>query len=189
MNLVDYPDGFSIDNLNQSSSLCSIEVIARGLSFRRMISAVKHLGEATELIRSVFLRRDIPKYLARNPLLMGQRKEDTKTTLRLNPGQEKAVMSAVTSPFTLIQGPPGKHTSKKVGARVGTRPATSFMQLAHSCEQPKSSRNDQNVVLAACLNEFKPFFYSWDLSRQVKVIPSCELVRGLVAKSPHYCIS
>ena len=200
MNLVDYPDGFSIDNLNQSSWPCSIEVIARGLSFRRMISAVKHLGEATELIRSVFLRRDIPKYLARNPLLTGQRKEDTKTTLRLNPGQEKAVMCAVTSPFTLIQGPPGKHTSKKVGAREGTRPATSFMQLVHSCEQPKSSRNDQNVVLAACqtnsnlvLTRGTCPFKLW-LSPRVNW--SRDLSQGLVPsvvfsdlKSPHYLLS
>lgn len=107
MDLVDHPDGFSVDDLNQTSWLCSIEVIEQGLSFRRMISAVKRLGEATELIRSVFLRRNIPKYLARAPMLKGQRKEDTKTTLHLNPGQEEAVKNAVNFSFTLIQGPPG----------------------------------------------------------------------------------
>jgi len=107
INLVEVPDGFSVDNLDQTSWLCSMEVIAQGLSFRRMISAVKNLGTATELIRSVFLRRDIPKYLARNPRLIGQSKEDIKTTLTLNPGQEQAVMNALASPLTLIQGPPG----------------------------------------------------------------------------------
>ena len=110
IDLVDHPDGFSVDDLNQTSWLCSIEVIEQGLSFRRMISAVKRLGEATELIRSVFLRRNIPKYLARAPMLKGQRKEDTKTTLHLNPGQEEAVKNAVNFSFTLIQGPPGKNT-------------------------------------------------------------------------------
>lgn len=107
INLVEVPDGFSVDSLNQTSWLCSMEVIARGLSFRRMISAVKNLGTATELIRSVFLRRDIPEYLARNPRLIGQTKEDIKMTLSLNPGQEQAVMDALASPLTLIQGPPG----------------------------------------------------------------------------------
>ena len=103
-------DDFSTEDLNQTSWLCSIEVIEQGLSFRRMISAVKRLGEATELIRSVFLRRNIPKYLARVQMREGQKKEDTKTTLRLNPGQEEAVKNAVNSSFTLIQGPPGKST-------------------------------------------------------------------------------
>lgn len=107
MNLVEFPDGFSVDDLDQTSWLCSMEVIAQGLSFRRMISAVKNLGATTELIRSVFLRRDIPKYLARNPLLTGQKKEDIITSLTLNPGQEQAVRNALTSPLTLIQGPPG----------------------------------------------------------------------------------
>lgn len=107
MNLVESPDGFCVDNLDQTSWLCSMEVIARGLTFRRMISAVKNLGATTELIRSVFLRRDIPKYLTRNPLLTGQRKEDMMTSLSLNPGQEQAVMNALTSPLTLVQGPPG----------------------------------------------------------------------------------
>ena len=107
INLVEVPDGFSVDSLDQTSWLCSMEVIARGMTFRRMISAVKNLGTATELIRSVFLRRDIPKYLARNPRLIGQIKEDIKMTLSLNPGQEQAVMIALASPLTLIQGPPG----------------------------------------------------------------------------------
>ena len=107
IDLVELPDGLSIDNLDQTSWLCSMEVIARGLSFRRMISAVRNLGTATELIRSVFLRRDIPKYLARNPRLTRQAKEDIKTTLTLNPGQEQAVKNALASPLTLIQGPPG----------------------------------------------------------------------------------
>jgi len=107
INLVEVPDGFSVDSLDQTSWLCSMEVIARGLSFRRMISAVKNLGTATELIRSVFLRRDIPKYLAQNPRLIGQTKEDIKMTLSLNRGQEQAVMNALASPLTLIQGPPG----------------------------------------------------------------------------------
>lgn len=107
INLVEVPDGFSVDSLDQTSWLCSMEVISRGLSFRRMISAVKNLGTATELIRSVFLRRDIPEYLARNPRLIGQTKEDIKMTLSLNPGQEQAVMDALASPLTLIQGPPG----------------------------------------------------------------------------------
>lgn len=107
MNLVEVPDGFNVDNLDQTSWLCSMDVIARGLSFRRMIAAVKNLGAATELIRSVFLRRDIPKYLAGNPRLTGQTKEDMMTTLTLNPGQEQAVMTALASPLTLIQGPPG----------------------------------------------------------------------------------
>jgi len=107
INLVEVPDGFSVDNLDQTSWLCSMEVIARGLSFRRMISAVKKLGTATELIRGVFLRRDIPSYLARNPRLVRQSKEDITTTLTLNPGQQQAVMNALSSPLTLIQGPPG----------------------------------------------------------------------------------
>ena len=107
INLVEVPDGFSVDSLDQTSWLCSMEVIARGMTFRRMISAVKNLGTATELIRSVFLRRDIPKYLARNPRLIGQTKEGIKMTLSLNPGQEQAVMIALASPLTLIQGPPG----------------------------------------------------------------------------------
>lgn len=107
MNLVEVLDGFNVDNLDQTSWLCSMDVIARGLSFRRMIAAVKNLGAATELIRSVFLRRDIPKYLAGNPRLTGQTKEDMMTTLTLNPGQEQAVMTALASPLTLIQGPPG----------------------------------------------------------------------------------
>ena len=107
IDLVELPDGLSVDNLDQTSWLCSMEVIARGLSFRRMVSAVRNLGTATELIRSVFLRRDIPKYLARNPRLTRQAKEDIKTTLTLNPGQEQAVKNALASPLTLIQGPPG----------------------------------------------------------------------------------
>lgn len=107
INLVEVPDGFSVNSLDQTAWLCSMEVIARGLSFRRMISAVKNLGTATELVRSVFLRRDIPKYLARNPRLIRQSKEDIVASLTLNPGQEQAVKNALASPLTLIQGPPG----------------------------------------------------------------------------------
>ena len=72
--------------------------------------AVKCLGNAIELVRSIFLRRDIPPYLARNPLLKEQRVDDMITEFKLNSGQRKAVMYALTSPLTLIQGPPGKYT-------------------------------------------------------------------------------
>ena len=47
------------------------------------------------------------KYLARNPRLIWQSKEDIVTRLTLNPGQEQAVLNALASPLTLIQGPPG----------------------------------------------------------------------------------
>ena len=127
INLVEVPDGFSVDNLNQTW-LCSMEVIARGLSFRRMISAVKNLGSATELIRSVILRRDIPKYLAQNPRLIRQSKEDITMTRTLNPGQEQAVMNALASPLTLIQGPPGIYKTS-CGIKRPTR-----LTLLQMCE-------------------------------------------------------
>ena len=38
INLVEFPDGFSVDALNEDSYLYSVEVIARGQAFRRMIS-------------------------------------------------------------------------------------------------------------------------------------------------------
>ena len=74
-----------------------------------LIGAVKSLGDATELVRSIFLRRDVPSYLAQNPLLQEQRIEDEVTGMSLNSGQQKAVKYALTSPLTLIQGPPGKY--------------------------------------------------------------------------------
>ncbi|XP_068677064.1 3'-5' exoribonuclease HELZ2-like isoform X1 [Montipora foliosa] len=107
INLVDWPDGFPVDILEEDSCLFSIEVLAMGQSFRRMIGAVKSLGDATELVRSIFLRRDVPSYLAQNPLLQDQRIEDEVTAMILNSGQQKAVKYALTSPLTLIQGPPG----------------------------------------------------------------------------------
>ena len=72
---------------------------------------MKSLGDAPELIRGVFLRRDLPSYLAHNPRFKGQRREESKTHVTLNPGQEEAVKLALTSPLTLIQGPPGMCSS------------------------------------------------------------------------------
>lgn len=37
MSLVEFPDGFSVDTLSEDSCLYSVEVIARGQAFRRMI--------------------------------------------------------------------------------------------------------------------------------------------------------
>ena len=42
VSLVDFPEGFSVDQLNNGASLFSLEVIAQGQAFRRMISKNSH---------------------------------------------------------------------------------------------------------------------------------------------------
>ena len=40
INLVDWPDGFPVDSLEEDSCLFSVEVLAMGQSFRRMIGTI-----------------------------------------------------------------------------------------------------------------------------------------------------
>ena len=51
VSLVDFPEGFSVDQLNNGASLFSLEVIAQGQAFRRMISKNSHFKKC---IRSSF---------------------------------------------------------------------------------------------------------------------------------------
>ena len=94
------------ESLLRAGNTC-MEVITQSLPYRRMITAVNRLGDASELARSVVLRRDVPAYTARNPHVPDPSAVQLVDGLELNEGQLEAVRKAVTSPLSLIQGPPG----------------------------------------------------------------------------------
>lgn len=86
-----------------SEGLSTIEIIPQCLSYRRMISSVRNVTNATEDIRSLLLRRDC--YTTLQPRC---RSSQLTLSFSLDSSQKEAVYKAVNSHFTLIDGPPGK---------------------------------------------------------------------------------
>ena len=80
----------------------NIEIIPQSLNYRRMITAVRNLPQATEDVRALFLTREL-----RIPVKQSRAKRSCVSSFTLDSSQSKALDKAVSSSFTIIEGQPG----------------------------------------------------------------------------------
>ncbi|XP_041364208.1 uncharacterized protein LOC121379626 [Gigantopelta aegis] len=91
---------------NGPTTNCTIELIPRTLSDRRMDFAVRCLQEGSKLAKDIATgRKPVDKLNYRDVGKLRQTQFDT--LLPLNSTQEDAIQQALKQPFTVIQGPPG----------------------------------------------------------------------------------
>jgi len=95
-------DSFSAEILQKHTSKYTIEVIPQCSRFKKMIEAVKNLGHASEVVRSIVTYHDLP-------CTPSNLDAEVLRYFPLDIDQEKAVKSALSSPFTVIYGQPGKY--------------------------------------------------------------------------------
>ena len=86
-----------------NEGLSTVEIIPQCVSYRRMISSVRSLTNATEDVRSLLLRRD----LYTSATQRGCRNGSFTSSFVLDSSQIEAVCKASDSRLTLIQGSPG----------------------------------------------------------------------------------
>lgn len=82
--------------------LFTLEIIPQCLEYRRMISCVRNVSNATQDIRSLLLRRDLYTTIHSD-----QRTPSLESSFVLGSSQKKSVHKAINSRLTLIEGPPG----------------------------------------------------------------------------------
>lgn len=110
--------------ISQASARFTVELIPKMLPDVRKENAIWKLQNASDLAKSIALGHEPPSKVTKSKILQQKSFDLPGSQRKLNPSQNKAVLNALTKPFTLIQGPPG--TGKTV---VGTHIVYWFHKL------------------------------------------------------------
>ena len=92
------------------SSGCTVEIIPQSCNYRRMVSCIRNMVNATEDVRSLILKRDWstsgePEW----------RRRPVASSFSLDCYQAEALDTSLNSRLTLIQGLPGMHVMSWYG--------------------------------------------------------------------------
>ncbi|NXC46137.1 HELZ2 Helicase, partial [Penelope pileata] len=141
-----YINYMSMENIpaeiSQASARFTVELIPKMLPDVRKENAIWKLQHSSDLAKSIALGNEPPTKVTKSKLLLQKSFDLPGSQKKLNASQSKAILNALSKPFSLIQGPPG--TGKTV---VGVHIVYWFHKLnqeAEQKEQPPRSDKDEN---------------------------------------------
>ncbi|RVE72874.1 hypothetical protein OJAV_G00043290 [Oryzias javanicus] len=139
------------DSIFQRNTCFTVEIIPKLLPDIRKEAAVVSLEKASDLVKSIVLRKRIKKAVVQSDTLRWnvKKKKLPGNLPELNDSQIQAVTTAIKEPFTLIQGPPG--TGKTV---VGVYIVHWFFQMNSETprifDDPKDEHRNKKEVILYC---------------------------------------